>query len=38
VLNRFQGEAGRRLRLEAYAAQKLVAGNCQLVDCVFRRK
>jgi len=32
VLNRFQGQAGRRLRLEAFAAQKLVAGNRPLAD------
>jgi CRP/FNR family cyclic AMP-dependent transcriptional regulator len=34
VLNRFQGDAGRRLRLEAFAAQKLVAGNRLLADAL----
>ena len=27
MLSRFSGEAGKRLRLEAFLAQKLVAGN-----------
>jgi CRP/FNR family cyclic AMP-dependent transcriptional regulator len=32
VLNRFQGEAGKRLRLQALASQKLVAGNHKLAE------
>jgi predicted nucleotide-binding protein len=32
VLSRFKGEAGKRLRLEAFLAQKLVAGNRVLAD------
>jgi CRP/FNR family transcriptional regulator, cyclic AMP receptor protein len=32
VLSRFKGEAGKRLRLEAFLAQKLVAGNRALAD------
>lgn len=32
MLSRFKGEAGKRLRLEAFLAQKLVAGNRVLAD------
>jgi predicted nucleotide-binding protein len=32
VLSRFKGEAGKRLRFEAFLAQKLVAGNRVLAD------
>jgi CRP/FNR family cyclic AMP-dependent transcriptional regulator len=34
VLNRFEGDAGRRLRLDALANQKLVAGNRALAEKV----
>ncbi|HNS40672.1 MAG TPA: nucleotide-binding protein [Promineifilum sp.] len=32
MLQRFEGDAGRRLRLESLAAQKLVAGNRELAE------
>ena len=32
MLGRFKGDAGKRLRLEAFLAQKLVAGNRMLAD------
>jgi hypothetical protein len=32
-LDRFTGERGRRLCVEALAAERLVSGNCDLADC-----
>lgn len=32
MLHRFEGDAGKRLRLEALAAQKMVAGNRELAE------
>ena len=32
MLGRFLWERGRRLRVEALASQKLVAGNCRLAE------
>jgi predicted nucleotide-binding protein len=37
MLNRFEGEAGKRLRLEALAMQKLVAGNLELAELLDAR-
>ena len=30
MINRFEGDAGRRLRIEAMTSQKIVCGNCKL--------
>jgi CRP-like cAMP-binding protein len=32
MLNRFEGDAGRRLRIDSLAAQKMVAGNRELAE------
>lgn len=32
MLNRFEGDAGKRLRIESLAAQKMVAGNLELAE------
>ncbi|WP_250486998.1 hypothetical protein [Caballeronia sp. GaOx3] len=34
MIERFSGEAGKRLRVEAFLTQKLVAGNAALADAL----